>query len=438
MKKLLQNIFSIRNERSNGHKRKIITITGFKLKFKVTNSEKILKQVNKSYAMVEQKIRQKLEKHEKIKVLFLIRECSKWSYDSLFLDMQKSDIFEPVIAVSLLTSVVNGIDKTRNNLDVSYKFFENLGYPVVKAYDETKKEFIDLKTFEPDILFYDQPWEIAEIHNIMHISNFALTYYSGYGYLIGRFDADYTDNFHKYLKKFFLPVKDSLKSIDEIKIGNSKNCAVVGYPKFDEYLKNNTVYDYWKNFEKIKIIYAPHHSFEKDGLNCATFKENWQFILELAKKNPQTSWIFKPHPRFKFALLINNIMTEEEIDNYYKEWATIGNVYEKGNYFDIFKSSDLLITDCVSFRAEYLPSKKPIICPVKDGSMSFNDTGKKIMSVIYSTHNNLELENTFNEIVINNNDYLKDKRLNVITEIFDSSNTTSQKIIDTIMQDINK
>ena len=113
----------------------------------------------------------------------------------------------------------------------------------------------------------------------------------------------------------------------------------------------------------------------------ATFKENGKFILELAKKYDETTWLFKPHPRFKFALLINNVMTEDDINKYYNEWLKIGRIYDKGNYFDIFKTSDLLITDSISFRAEYLPTLKPIICPTKHGSCKMNLLGKKIIEL---------------------------------------------------------
>lgn len=433
----VEQIFSIKNKIFNANKYKVITILGIKIKFKVSN-QKIVKQVFKSYDKVKQNIKEKFLNRQKIKVLFLIRETSKWSYDSLFLEMQKSDIFEPVIAVSLLTSVTKGIDKTRNDLDISYKFFLNLGYSVVKAYDETTKSFVDLRTFEPDIVFYDQPWELPKIHRPEEISKYVLTCYSPYSFVITNFEAEYTQNFHKLLFRYYLEHKTNIVRYEKLKKGNSNNCRVVGYPKLDTYLEQMQINleKYWKNPNAIKIIYAPHHSFESDGLKLATFQNNGQFILNLAKQHPETTWVFKPHPRFKNALFVNNIMTKVEIDKYYNEWEKIGNIYDKGNYFDIFKSSDLMITDCDSFRAEYLPTTKPIINIIRDDSISLNLMGEKIVSSLYTVKNNDELMNVFNNLVVEKNDYKKEKRLQVLSEIFSFEEKSSTRIVNEILKSI--
>lgn len=80
---------------------------------------------------------------------------------------------------------------------------------------------------------------------------------------------------------------------------------------------------YWREPDKFKIIYAPHHSFT-DGMHFATFLENGKFILELAKKyKNKTTWLFKPHPKLEYALIKENLMTEDEVRQYYKEWEKL-------------------------------------------------------------------------------------------------------------------
>ena len=44
-----------------------------------------------------EKIRRKVQKGEKIRVLFLVVQASKFGYDSILRSMQHSDIFEPFI-----------------------------------------------------------------------------------------------------------------------------------------------------------------------------------------------------------------------------------------------------------------------------------------------------------------------------------------------------
>lgn len=414
-------------------KRKRINIFGIKISYK--------EQINtsKNYKNIKRKLKRKIRHKEKIRVIFLIRETSKWSYDDLYKKMEKSDIFEPIIAVSLLTTAVFGIDKTRNNIEEIYNFFKNLKYNVVYAFDRNNNDFVDLQTLNPDMVFYDQPYELPEKHSPICVSEYALTYFQNYSYALFNYENDYAQNFHKFLYKYFVENQMNVERYERYQKGNSENCTVVGYSKLDKYQDNNTIdpQNIWKDSTKTKIIYAPHHSFEETGLRTATFRENGEFILNLAKQHPETTWIFKPHPRFKFALLQNNIMNEKEIEKYYEEWAEIGKIYESGNYFDIFKSSDLMITDCCSFRIEYLPTKNPIITPINENSLDFNDIGKQINEICYKTHSNEELEKIFAEIIIKKNDYLKEKRIKTISEIVKEENV-SEKIIENIIRDIKK
>lgn len=370
-----------------------------------------------------------LNKRRPIKICFLIRENQKWSYQSLYEAFEKSDEFEPLVLVSMLWLSHIGKDKTRNNLEENYNFFKNRGIKVEYAYKDGK--YIDLKEFNPDIVFYDQPWDLPDIHKPTKVSEFALTCYVPYGLAILDFKEDYTKEFHKLLYKFLVTNKYDIERFEGYSKGNSKNCVYLGFSKFDEYLKNNKC-DKWKDENKIKIIYAPHHSFDKKGLCFATFKENGNFILEYAKKHPETTWIFKPHPRFKYSLLRNKIMTQEEIIQYYSNWEQIGKVYEQGDYFDIFRTSDLLITDCCSFLGEYCPTDKPIIRLVGKQKCDFNKFGKMIINSCYEARDNSEIEKCLETLLKDRNDYKAVLRKGIIEELIDFNEMVSVKIIDYI------
>ena len=76
----------------------------------------------KYYQKTLKKIR---NKKGKIKVGFIVSENCKWTYQSLYDLFQKSEKFEPIILITLLTSVHNGVDKTRYNSKENYDFFTN-------------------------------------------------------------------------------------------------------------------------------------------------------------------------------------------------------------------------------------------------------------------------------------------------------------------------
>jgi len=165
--------------------------------------------------------------------------------------------------------------------------------------------------------------------------------------------------------------------------------------------------------------------------------QNGKFILELAKKSPETTWCFKPHPRLKFALLKMNFMSMQEIEEYYREWSAIGKIYDKGDYIDLFKASDLMITDCLSFLAVYLPWKKPLIRLINPKAKPLNELGEKVVSQYYFSHSNEELKELFNKIAIKDNDDKKDKRVALINKTFSLNEPSSEKIYKHIVTLLN-
>lgn len=386
----------------------------------------------KNYAKKLESLRKNSDR--KIKVVFLITENQKWCYQSIYDYFKNDELFEPLVLVSIINSAAKGQDKTRQNVEENYEFFKSRGMNVDYAYKNNK--YIDLKTFNPDIVFYDQPCVLPPLHKPLRVSKFALIAYCDYGLELVEDDVNYTDNFHHLLWKFF--ADSSLNILRYVKYhkGNSFNCVSAGYPKLDVYFDDNKFQesDIWKNPEKYKIIYAPHHSFSGDRLNFATFQWNGKEILEFAKSHPETTWIFKPHPRLKFALWQQGIMTNEEIEAYYAEWDKIGKVYTQGAYFDIFKSSDLLITDCCSFLGEYLPTKKPIIRFINKDSLSLNEFGEKIAKSCYEIASWEEFLSTYNTVAENKDDYKFQDRVDALKYLIDFNEKSADKICKAIKE----
>lgn len=388
----------------------------------------------KRYAKILKRIK---NKKSPIKVIFLVSENQKWGYQNLYDLLANDERFEPIILISLLKSVHQGNDKTRCNLKENYDFFKSRNMNVEYCYK--KDNYITLKKFKPDIVFYEQPWDLPHNYLPKEISKFALTCYVPYGLGLFEYNENYS-NFHKTLWRYFIDSELNKKNFIKYDKLASKNCIVTGYPKLDCYFKKiNPFYNsLWKDVNKKKIIYAPHHSFEKDGLNLATFKKNGLFILELAKKFSETTWIFKPHPRFKMAIIANSIFSKNEIENYYKEWEKIGNIYTKGEYIDIFRTSDLMLTDCGSFLGEYLPTEKPIIRLINSNSAKLNNLGNIINDSLYCANSNKDLETIFKKLIHENHDEKKLKRIAakelIINKNSSSSNIIYQHLIENIIR----
>ena len=413
--KLLQNIFSIKNQNIY----KIITILG--IKFKIKSNKLVIRSLKQdiknledyitaqeNYAKVLVRLKEKI-KTEPLNVIFLSNEPQKWTYDSLYREFEKSEYFKPLVLVYPRERTLSGKDKTLMTVDEQYQFFKNKNINVGYWYMDSK--FVELKSFNPDIVFYTQLAELENIDSPVQISEYALTYYCPYGFQMADFKKNYLPTFHKLLFKYICEHNLNINRYEQYKKGNSKNCVALGYPKLDDYIINKQIDNkkYWKNPDKFKIIYAPHHTLNDRIYNFGTFLENGKFILELAKKyKDTTTWVFKPHPLLKFKLIQDKLLSEYEIDKYYEKWENIGKFYDNGDYFDIFRSSDLMITDCASFLIEYLPTGKPLLRLRNSNSISLNKLGEYFTSQYYNSFNNEELETMFKELVIKKNDYKKE------------------------------
>jgi hypothetical protein len=388
------------------------------------------------YKKIIQKLRKKI-KNNPIKVGFLTRERSKWTYQSVYDILNKDNRFDPVILVSVMFS--KNTENQQDEISETARFFIEKGMKVEYVWDND--EYKELKDMVVDILFYDQPWDIPFIHHPAHVSEFALTMYSCYGIQPMDYKRNYMPKFQKQLYRYYVEHQLNIERFERYKKGNSKNCVDVGYPKLDIYLDKDNIpsMSEWKEPDKIKIIYAPHHSFGEDHTtNYGTFDKNGQFILDLAKKHPETTWIFKPHPWLKYNLIEKNkIMTKEECEKYYNEWKNIGNVVETGDYFNIFKTCDLMITDSISFLGEFLPSGKPLIRLVPDNiCVPLSEYGLWLSSQYYNAHSNDELEHLFNNLAINKNDYKKTDRDKLISEFIDWNESSAHKIFKYILSDL--
>ena len=205
-----------------------------------------------------------------------------------------------------------------------------------------------------------------------------------------------------------------------------KNHVVCGHPKLDTYFEKAEP----KNeHDKDYIIYAPHHSFFPAHLNLATFKWNGEYILQYAKEHPELKFVFKPHPWLKATLIKRHIMTKQEADNYYKEWENTGIYCDSADYFDIFKKSKLMITDCASFLVEYFPSTHPVIHLRNKFSPKFLPMLKTITDCYCQAYNLDELKQFFELLLEKNNDILRQKRLETIDKMKFLDEKTSKRIL---------
>ncbi|MBR2430726.1 glycosyltransferase [bacterium] len=381
------------------------------------------------------KILNKLKYKKQIKVVFLCSESSKWNFTELYNKLKKDKLFDPKIILYPQKDILINKDKISIEREVSkeYSFFKELNIDV--DYMFTNNKYFPINKIKPDIVFYEQPYGIPKEYSIKNMSKYALCLYTSYGYEILDLLDNYTQNFHKRLHTYFVENEYQISRYEMYSSGNKENCVISGCVKMEMLNNENIIQSNTQN--KINIIYAPHHSLEQDSLKFATFLNTGKQILEFAQKyKNEINWIFKPHPRLKYSLIHNKVMTENEVNTYYAEWKKFGSIYETGNYFNLFQNSYALITDSISFLAEYLPTKKPIIQLVNPCHCPYNEIGNLIDKVLYKTYTQEDFEQIFNDVVLQKKDYLKENRMLIIPQIYDSSKSPSELILNYLKKQI--
>lgn len=452
----LQNVFSVKNVKKGNCVRKQIKLLGIKVKFKDkcktlfnTCSElqntcnELWDKMNRmdrrmnimnikirylEYQKKREIVLEKLRKEKrKLRVCFLVSENEKWNAQTLYDAMEKSENFYPFVVVTEKS------DATRS-LQHHIKFFKNCCKNVEIGFDERTNRSIDLKSFNPDIIFYQQPWYIHENQSPVHMLDCALSYY--FSYSIGDVPTNlqkHPKDFYPALQKYFVFSEEDKNQCVDICDCLDLNTSVVGHPKLDVY--NN--YEE-KDFSKKYVIYAPHHSLDDFSLHYSTFDWNGKYILEWAKSHPELNWVFKPHPQLRRILLYTNLMTKDEIERYYQAWADLGIYYDDGNYFDLFKNSKCLITDCGSFLTEYFPTKNPVIHLRNPKGTDYSATNKIIMQTYYDTWDIGQLRSYLDDILLNGNDPKREERLSLLKKLKIGQDSSTDKIVRELKRDVGR
>lgn len=399
-----------------------------------------------NYAQFKYKrIVKRVKKKERIRVAFLLVNESIWKYEALYFLLKENPRYEPVVFVCPFKTY--GPDIQKQEMDITFKNFQERGYEVVKTLQDDGS-YLDInKSFSPDIVFFCTPW--AHSLKQYHIKNYlnSLTCYVPYG-----FKSSNLYEFHFNLTtqnlswKNFYETDVHLVLAKKYSRAKGANVVVSGFPGMDHLLNMNKL-NYkgvWKKqpIEKKKIIWAPHHTIpgSKTPLDYSTFLKYSDFMLELARKYQyEVQFAFKPHPNLKGTLY--DIWGKYRADNYYESWKQLPNgQLETGSYIELFASSDAMIHDSGSFVIEYLYTQKPVMFLINNEAVKeqFNEIGREALQKLYHGHNGEDIERFIVQTVLNGVDKLREERHKFFNELIQPPHgrTASENIYNYIIESL--
>ena len=161
------------------------------------------------------------------------------------------------------------------------------------------------------------------------------------------------------------------------------NVRVTGNPRLDEIASRSR--EQQGRAENYTVLWAPHHSVGEQWLSFGTFPESCWKILEFARSYSNLNFVLRGHHILYKTLLNMGAMTAEEVSRFRDEWSSLGNtsVEEGACYVDAFTKSDVLLSDGVSFIAEYQVTGKPVVFIEREGHVDFNVLGKVTVQGTY-------------------------------------------------------
>lgn len=385
------------------------------------------------YRIALQRIRHDYRRRP-LRVAFFVSEVAKWKGQSLYDLMDSSANFAPTIIVyPMRVETTDSFEMQQEALDAKVQFFRSKKMAVRDFWSIDKQCFRIDEMADYDLCFYQQPWDLPPAPFPHQIASRSLSFYFPYGigsYAIG---AETNKVLHREVYRYILLDNRQARDIENERHWiHAGKIVGWGNPVVDNFRRKAHVH-----VDEGYVIYAPHFSFPLEGetriFPASTFLDNGRQILSFAKAHPEIKWAFKPHPRLRRELVDTGVWTEEEVNNYYKEWETIGTACYTSDYADLFMVSRVMITDCGSFLAEYSCTGNPIIhlIPGKLPAKPFSSL-EPLFHYFYQAPDNSRLAELLDSIVLKGEDPLKKERLECLTHL----ELTRRDVAQNILQEI--
>lgn len=380
---------------------------------------------------IDLRIKLKKLKKEKINVVFVCHRPAVWgALKSVYEELEKDNNFNVYIVAIPNKKEIPGewLYHEIYESEGAEEFWKEYG--CINGYNYETKEWFDLKTLNPDYVFFQQPYNITRCPDYKSsvVSTYAKICYVAY--------FDFMDNMEHYdVADSCYPI-DFLQDCSYVFAQNSAelnylynrfsvyNLSVpcvemTGYPKYDglEQYQNidSQIWSYRERENHFRVIWTPRWS-TREG-NCHFFKYK-DLLVEFCKNNLDIDFVFRPHPQSWSEWETTGELTEAEREKFFALYGSSDNMNIDGNtdYLPMFYHADCLISDTSSIIPEFLVTGKPVIyCYNKDSIHNFA-SGKGMSNGMYWVSSWEELEKILKNLR-NGIDPLKFERQKIISKM---------------------
>ena len=345
-----------------------------------------------------------------IRVVFLVFYFEAWdALDAIYRGMLADPRFDPLVVT--VPRKLTGYDKFRDEKKVS-AFLDSQGIQHERfKFKKSKDGLARLKDIAPDYLFLNYPWQrnykknyqiekLVEFTKVCYVPYFSTSLVQEPGEA-GVAPHQYTQPTHQLAHMVFLQDADTKAAFDSN--GRADHAFLTGTPKIDALMAaQSEVHSIWPivrehnaKKEPFKLLWAPHHSYADRWLNFGHFNNQREPMLAFAQQHPEMDIVFRPHPFLFGTMTDRDVMTQDEVDDWRSRWDSLPNTHTDlgAPLTSLLLASDALVTDGVSFLAEYpLVTGKPAIFWEKSEHWDFSPLGKIAAATTVTVHTMAEVE----------------------------------------------
>jgi hypothetical protein len=401
--------------------------------------------VRKHYDEVIRRIKEKIQSPVKIRIAFFVCFDSVFGLKCLFEKMLLDDLFDPFIVIIPDTS--RGKENMIYQLNKSYDRYVSLygDEKVFSGYNRIDDTYFDYSN-NFDIIYFINPYDAMthKYFQMEHLKNKnVLTCYTEY------FHLGTHSSFGKqhvrlpifcFFWRIFTESKYSYQYFRRYQNIKGKNVRIVGFCKMDEFAKFQRIHHSRK-----RVIVAPHHTVGKEFENAcplSNFLKYADLFLDLPSLYPDINFIFRPHPLLFVRLREEDLWGPGKVSDYLNEISRKKNMIysEGGDFFNLFVNSDGIIHDCNSFVLDYLFTGHPCCYLATNESQIksvFSKFGRECLKNYYKAFNKKNIIDFIDNVVIRENDILKQERLSFIDrELKNNYPDVSGKLLEKLKEEL--
>ena len=355
----------------------------------------------------------------KKRVTFIVQRPALWPNQRSVYEAFKADLAWEVMVVAIPKRPPAAKDYDLAEFQRLMAFLESEKIAYRKGFDLECKTWINPMQFGlPDVVFLPQPYAHTQsyLYHSAYLKQFCRLAIYDYGMQVA--DMEFM---------FYLPVYDDCQFIfleseahRRLYLERVPRLAdklyVTGHPKMDVYRRALPAnMDLWKCPQADKrVIWAPHFTVSNDWTphTFSNFFKYFEYFVDFAQRHPDVELVMRPHPDLFEHMVAVGLKTRAEADAYRNRFNSLpnGQVYEGSEIFTMFRQSDALILDSISFLAEYLPAGKPICFLDSARRQRLNPMGEKLLHAYYAAWDADEIEDFLVSVVIEGCDFREEER----------------------------